>query len=92
MEIKSGYVMNQIKIFYEIFMEIKSRFQRKIFSNQGKPSTNMNWRSPCKSRKLFKEILKHKNKKETGRRLKVSIQTITELKFKIKGSRSFHGD
>ena len=35
MEINFGYLMSQIKIFDEIFMEIKSCFQRKIFNNQG---------------------------------------------------------
>ena len=35
MEIKSRYLISQIKIFYEIFMELKSSFQRKILRNQG---------------------------------------------------------
>ena len=35
MKIKSRYLISQIKIFDEIFVEIKSSFQRKILRNQG---------------------------------------------------------
>ena len=35
MEIKSRYLMSQLKTFDGIFMEIKSGFQKKIFNNQG---------------------------------------------------------
>ena len=35
MEIKYEYLISQIKIFNEIFMEIKYGFQRKNFNNQG---------------------------------------------------------
>ena len=35
MEIKYGYLISQIKIYYEMFMEIKYGFQTKNFSNQG---------------------------------------------------------
>ena len=40
-------------------------------------------------KEIFKEILKHEDKKGTKRRFKVSLHTIIELKFKIQGSRSF---
>ena len=75
-EIKSGYLMSQIKIFDEIFMEIKYGFKRK-FSTIKATFYKHDWRLSYKSIKIFKKILKHKNKKGTIRHFKVSLQTIT---------------